>query len=171
MQELLQHQPGTTADFKIWCQNGISWLEGLLDGDFTPETRSFAAALVVRAKVHAYRITAYDLADVLPARDEKNPVDALLRLRECLEWLESGGPAKEPPPGVPLTVRQAARRMNVDDRTVYSLCRSGELAHHRIGNGRGTIRITPDELRRYLDRSRVAFRASETVEDHLFGPA
>ncbi len=57
----------------------------LLDGVPTAELKAQAAAIVIRAKTHAYSITAYDLADVLPARDEKNLVDALLRLRECLD--------------------------------------------------------------------------------------
>ena len=172
MDELLSRTPGNLTEFKQWCQDSIAALEDLLDGEPTAELKAQAAAIVIRAKTHAYSITAYDLADVLPARDEKNLVDALLRLRECLEWIESGGPEEEPAPGVPLTVRQVARRLNVDDRTIYSLCSSGALAHHRIGNGRGTIRIMPEDLNRFLERSRVAVRASDAVVvDHLFGSA
>ncbi len=170
MDELLSRTPGNLTEFRQWCQDSIAALEDLLDGELTAELKAQAASIVIRAKTHAYSITAYDLADVLPARDEKNLIDALLRLRECLAWIESGGPDKEPAPGVPLTVRQAARQLNVDDRTIYSLCSSGAIAHHRIGNGRGTIRIAPDDLNRFLDSSRVAVRASETaVVDHLFG--
>jgi len=79
--------------------------------------------------------------------------------------------AEAPPDAGPFTVRQAAAAMNVDDRTVYSLCSNGELAHHRIGVGRGTIRISQVDLQRYLSRQRVEFRVAEAAEDHLFGPA
>lgn len=50
------------------------------------------------------------------------------------------------PEGASLTVTDAAQLLNVSARTVYDLCDSGQLRHQRIGKGRGTIRITPENL-------------------------
>jgi excisionase family DNA binding protein len=55
------------------------------------------------------------------------------------------------PEEAPLTVVEAAGAMKVSKDAVYDLCDSGRLRHHRIGSGRGTIRIMPkdiDDLRR-----------------------
>jgi len=52
----------------------------------------------------------------------------------------------------PLTVRQAALRERVSERTVYRWLTSGELDAHRAGRG---WRITPDALdRRRVEASR-----------------
>lgn len=49
-----------------------------------------------------------------------------------------------------LTVKQAAEFLTVSLTTIYDLCREGQLAHVRIGCGRGTIRITRAALDRYV---------------------
>jgi excisionase family DNA binding protein len=46
----------------------------------------------------------------------------------------------------PLTVRQAAERLNVSPDSIYDLCESGKLPCQRIGRGRGTIRIRATDL-------------------------
>jgi excisionase family DNA binding protein len=46
----------------------------------------------------------------------------------------------------PLKVGEAAKMLQVSADAVYSLCETGKLKHHRIGNGRGTIRILPADL-------------------------
>ena len=48
---------------------------------------------------------------------------------------------------VELTVRDVAKRLRVSTATVYSLCRHGELEHHRISNA---IRIPESALAKYL---------------------
>ena len=48
-----------------------------------------------------------------------------------------------------LTVREAAKMLHVSVGTIYALCDSGQLAHHRLGTGRGTIRIAADALKSY----------------------
>jgi hypothetical protein len=56
---MLTEPPQSLEAFKRWCERGIATLEAVLDD---PDSdKSFAAALVNRAKVHAYRLTAYDL--------------------------------------------------------------------------------------------------------------
>lgn len=45
-----------------------------------------------------------------------------------------------------LTVREAATFLGVAEKTVYDLCRTSRLRHHRIGRGRGTIRLSRGDL-------------------------
>lgn len=49
-----------------------------------------------------------------------------------------------------LTVRETAERLKVSPATVYALVSSGQLACHRIGTGRGTIRISEGNIEAYL---------------------
>ena len=49
-----------------------------------------------------------------------------------------------------MTVKEVARRLRVSASLVYQLVDSGKLGCHRIGNGRGAIRIRPDDLANYL---------------------
>lgn len=56
-------------------------------------------------------------------------------------------------PSEMLTVSQVAARMAVSPSLVYQLIDSGKLGHHRIGNGRGTIRVSESDLEAYLSAS------------------
>jgi excisionase family DNA binding protein len=56
-----------------------------------------------------------------------------------------------------LTVKEAAGHLGIALRTVYALCRSGELRHQRYGKGRGTIRITREALDDYRKANAVQF--------------
>jgi len=49
-----------------------------------------------------------------------------------------------------LTVKQVAERLQVSAATVYQLCAEQRLGHRRIGLGRGTIRISEEQLQHYL---------------------
>jgi excisionase family DNA binding protein len=49
-----------------------------------------------------------------------------------------------------LTVKDVARILNVSVGCVYALVDAGRIPHHRIGVGRGTLRISTDDLDRYL---------------------
>jgi excisionase family DNA binding protein len=60
------------------------------------------------------------------------------------------------------TVREIAERLKVSAACVYALTESGQLGCHRIGLGRGVIRISEENLREYLDRCK-ARAAGETV--------
>lgn len=48
-----------------------------------------------------------------------------------------------------LTVGEAAKYLRVSEGAIRELCNSGKLTHHRIGAGRGTIRIQREELKTY----------------------
>lgn len=60
-----------------------------------------------------------------------------------------------------LTVSDVARRLQFNPATVYRLVDSGRLPHHRVGNGRGAIRISEDDLALYLASCR--FQESRTT--------
>lgn len=53
-----------------------------------------------------------------------------------------------------LTVRDVAQQLNVSPGCVYSLVARFEIAHVRIGAGRGTIRIREEDLGEYLTGQR-----------------
>lgn len=61
-----------------------------------------------------------------------------------------------------LTVKQAAQEMCVSATCVYQLVSAGKLACHRIGIGRGTVRISNDDLAAYIDSCRLEKRNSGT---------
>jgi excisionase family DNA binding protein len=56
---------------------------------------------------------------------------------------------------MPLTVREAAKKLGVSPGTIYGLCAGGRLRHHRIGLGRGVIRIDAEEVERYYAEALV----------------
>lgn len=52
-----------------------------------------------------------------------------------------------------LKVKEVAERIGVSVACVYGLIASVKLACHRIGVGRGTIRVSEEQLRAYLERT------------------
>lgn len=54
-----------------------------------------------------------------------------------------------------LTVKQVAERLQVSKSIVYALIDAQRLPCHRIGLGRGTIRISETDLGVYLDQNRT----------------
>jgi excisionase family DNA binding protein len=53
------------------------------------------------------------------------------------------------------TVNELAAMLKVSRSTLYNAVESGELPHHRIGRGRGTIRISEEQYQRFLERTKV----------------
>jgi excisionase family DNA binding protein len=73
--------------------------------------------------------------------------------------------------GAALTVKEAAARLGVSDKLVYSLCKAGKIVHERHGLGRGTIRITEEALEEYRRQARVELSYSTPVPlKHLSPP-
>lgn len=58
-----------------------------------------------------------------------------------------------------LTVKQVSAALGVSATCVYQLVAQGKLAHHRIGLGRGAIRISEIDLKLYLDSCRQELQA------------
>ena len=54
-----------------------------------------------------------------------------------------------------LTVREAADRLRCSRGLVYALCLQGKLEHHRLGLGRGTIRIQEAAIASFLSATIV----------------
>ena len=54
-----------------------------------------------------------------------------------------------------LSVRDVADALQVSIACVYAAVAEGKLACHRIGNGRGTIRIGREDLDAYLAACRI----------------
>jgi excisionase family DNA binding protein len=63
-----------------------------------------------------------------------------------------------------MTAKEAAARLEVGLSTVYLLCERGQLSHARIGAGRGTIRISEDDLRAFLESCRAGKPAPARFE-------
>jgi excisionase family DNA binding protein len=61
------------------------------------------------------------------------------------------------------TVKQTARRLNVSTATVYALISAGKLSCHRVGLGRGVIRISEENITEYLAESRVESDGAATT--------
>jgi excisionase family DNA binding protein len=55
-----------------------------------------------------------------------------------------------------LTVKDAAGLLRLSTGAVYALCKSGTLPHHRLGQGRGAIRIDRLDLLHYVEACKTA---------------
>ena len=53
------------------------------------------------------------------------------------------------------TVSDVAEKLKVSQSTIYNAIECGDLPHHRFGKGRGTIRVSEDQLRRFLEGTKV----------------
>lgn len=53
-----------------------------------------------------------------------------------------------------LKVADVAQQLNCAVSTVYALVESGRLPCHRIGCGRGAVRVSDEDLAAYLNQSR-----------------
>ena len=54
-----------------------------------------------------------------------------------------------------MQVKEVAKQLKCSPALVYNLCAQGMLAHHRLGVGRGTIRISQADLDNFLSESHV----------------
>jgi len=130
--------PRTVAEFRKWLQAEIAELGSFLETD--PEENQFwdAAAAVKNARRLAIALELPVVAKLCNITTSAYPVTKAQQiLTECLAALDADDM---------LTVKQTAERLQVSERTVYALVRSGRLHAQRLGNGRGTIRIAPADL-------------------------
>lgn len=49
-----------------------------------------------------------------------------------------------------LTVKDVAQRLKISVSCVYQLVETGKLSHHRIGLGRGAIRVSEADVAEFL---------------------
>jgi excisionase family DNA binding protein len=62
-----------------------------------------------------------------------------------------------------MTVAEAAKYLEVAPSTVYALCKARKLAHHRVGRGRGAIRLEAADLDAYRAAGRVEAEDAGTL--------
>jgi excisionase family DNA binding protein len=62
-----------------------------------------------------------------------------------------------------MTVREAARALEVSESLVYKLCAAGRLGHRRVGLGKGVIRIDPEHIAAF--NRACAVEAADSVGD------
>src|ERR1043165_1293178 len=84
----------TRNQFKQWLKQRLSEVEQTIDRPATARE----AHTVYEAKRIAYDLGLRELADMMPERDLKTPLDCCLRLHDCLDHLEN----LENPPSVPV---------------------------------------------------------------------
>lgn len=53
-----------------------------------------------------------------------------------------------------LTVREVAQVLRLSQACVYTMVARGQLPHLRVGNGRGSIRFSREDLDRFLNTRR-----------------
>jgi len=71
-----------------------------------------------------------------------------------------------------LTVADVAKRLRCSPSLVYGLCASGKLPHHRLGLGRGTIRVTEAQLAAFLEGTAITPAPSQPEElRHIRSPS
>jgi excisionase family DNA binding protein len=51
-----------------------------------------------------------------------------------------------------LTMKEVAERLSIGRTTAYKLVEDGDLKAKRIGTGRGTLRVRPVDLERYINQ-------------------
>jgi excisionase family DNA binding protein len=66
-----------------------------------------------------------------------------------------------------MTVPAAAKYLEVSTTLIYDLCARGDLAHHRLGIGRGTIRVIQADLDAYMAKCRVECGSRPTPQPLL----
>lgn len=68
-----------------------------------------------------------------------------------------------------LTVRDVARALQISIASVYAIVAEGKIACHRVGTGRGSIRIEERDLEEYLCscRSEKAEETKRSPRPHL----
>jgi excisionase family DNA binding protein len=49
-----------------------------------------------------------------------------------------------------LSIREAAKLLGISDSTMRTMTERGLIPHYRVGTGRGSIRISSDDLEVYL---------------------
>lgn len=70
-----------------------------------------------------------------------------------------------------LTVQDVARELTVSATCVYQLIASGKLPCHRIGIGRGAIRVSEPDLAAFLDACRASANEAPVRKPRTSGAA
>jgi len=141
-------EPMSRHDYAGWLRAEILSLDEPPEPDLP--TLEDAAETVREARRIAESLGWPDLVPLCTA-------DALA-LRTARRILSKALAVVDPPASGPLTVKEAAERLGVSPKTLYSLIEARKLPCLRIGKGRGTIRIRPADLDRLGDAPQAGYR-------------
>lgn len=140
----------TKKQFKLWLIRRLGEVEQTIDRPATARE----ADTVYEAKRYAYELGLRPLADMMPERDLKTPLDCCLRLHECLDYLRN----LENPPSVPvddnawLSLKQAAAYLGYKTEGFRPIVAQGRVQFERNGE-RGRYKFRRawlDEFRRTI---------------------
>jgi excisionase family DNA binding protein len=148
---------------RTWLRKQINELSASL-GHPEPDEPLFegCAAIVREAADRAAKDGFIDLYEQHKRVRTCTPRDAVAVLNSMLAALQPTGDSD-----APLTVKEASERYGIPERTIYALCKDGQLVHHRVGTGRGRILIRSVDLDQHLRQSRVEVQSTDSV-DYLF---
>jgi excisionase family DNA binding protein len=137
------------ANFKTWLRSQIRWLQAHEPYADDLQLHYDAAGIIREARRRAVAAGLPDAGRLCRTGEALELTKAQEILAACLAAL----PKRKQPKDGPLTIKQAAKRFNIARRTLYRLCQDGEVKCSRLGAGRGTIRINPPDLERYLAKA------------------
>lgn len=63
-----------------------------------------------------------------------------------------------------LSVKAVARLLSVSPKTIYKIISKGTLKAHRVGVGRGTIRVSEDQLSEYLRECEKTTKPHQAIQ-------
>lgn len=69
-----------------------------------------------------------------------------------------------------LKISDVAKRLCISQACAYALVESKELGHYRIGLGRGTIRVSEEQLQDFLERHEQVTEITPRRKDFAFLP-
>ncbi len=136
--------------FRRWLRSQIAYLDKLADQDELADVDFDDAGRIITEASRRAAMLGFGQWSRYVATEQLAPERAREILAEMIAATEKGRTAEPVSDDAPMTVEQAARRLNLGKRTVYRLVETGELQADRTGRA---IRITPQAIAEYLARS------------------
>lgn len=141
----------TRNEYRQWLIERLAEVEERID---RPETAQ-EANIVFEAKKYAYMLQLFELAELMPERELKTPLDCCLRLRECLGYLENPPPKASDEgslngPDSLIGIKEAAQILCYSEDRTRRLVNKGEIRHVRFGQGRGRFKFRREWLDEYI---------------------
>lgn len=139
----------TREQYKQWLLERLAEVEAKIDQEEARPATAHEANIVFEAKKHAYKLQLFELANLMPERELKTPLDCCLRLRECLDYLETPPPAACDDNSL-LDAKEAARILSLSVDRTRRLANKGEIRHVRFGGRRGQFKFRREWLEEYI---------------------
>jgi len=133
----------TRKQYKQWLIERLAEVEERIDRPATERE----ASIVFEAKKHAYFLGLRELANMLPERELKTPLDCCLRLQDCLDWVENPPPADYDEDTL-IDLKEAARLIGYSVDRTRRLAKKGDITY--VQNGRGRIKFRRKAIDEYI---------------------